>query len=94
MVINLRETAASSIATAVKNSTAEENAHLGPEVSKMITKDFFMDEVNINAKYDKNIKIKKIKSWFNYQWITGKKKNQEAKGCIGNLCVCNVSQLQ
>ena len=39
MVINFRETVAGSIATAVKNKTAEENAYLGPEVSKMIVKD-------------------------------------------------------
>ena len=58
MVINFRETEAGSIATAVKNRTAEENAHLGPEVSKMIVKDCFMDDVNVNIKYDENIEIK------------------------------------
>ena len=58
MVIIFGETAAGSITTAVKNRTAEENAHLGPEISKMIVKDCFMDDININAKYDENIEIK------------------------------------
>ena len=58
MVINFGETAAGSIATAVKNRTAEENAHLGPEVSKMIVKDCFMDDVNISGKYGENIDVK------------------------------------
>ena len=58
MVINFGETAAGSIATAVKNRTAEENSHLGPEVSKMIKKDCFMDDVNINSKYGEDIDVK------------------------------------
>ena len=58
MVINFGETAAGSIATAVKNRTAEENSHLGPEVSKMIVKDCFMDDVNINSKYGEDIDVK------------------------------------
>ena len=58
MVVNFGETAAGNIATAVKNRTADENAHLGPDVSKMIVKNCFMDDVNINCKYEENIDTK------------------------------------
>ena len=54
-VINFGECAAGNIATAVKNRTATDNAHINPEVSKMIKNDCFMDDCFLNAKYGENI---------------------------------------
>ena len=54
-VVNFGEKAAGNLATAVKNRTAKDNEQISPEVSKMIRKDCFMDDVNVKAKYNENL---------------------------------------
>ena len=53
--INFGEKAASGVATAVKNRCAEENNHICPEASENIQNKCFMDDINIDAKYNQNL---------------------------------------
>ena len=54
-VVNFGETAAPSIATIVKNKTADDNSHISPDVALMIKKDCVMDDINVSAKYSENL---------------------------------------
>ena len=60
--INFGEKAAGGIATAVKDRCAEDNKEIDPHVAKNIQKDCFMDDVNVDAKYDENLDEKIIKA--------------------------------
>ena len=61
--INFGEKAAGGIATAVKDRRcAEDNKEIDPQVAKNIQKDCFMDDVNVDAKYDENLDEKITKA--------------------------------
>merc|ERR1711888_26676 len=60
--INFGEKAAGGVTTAVKDCCAQENADIHPEVALSIQKDCFMDDVNVNAKYEENIDEKIAKA--------------------------------
>ena len=53
--INFGEKAAGSVATAVKNKCAEDNKAICPEVARNLVDDCFMDDVNVDCKYDEDI---------------------------------------
>ena len=53
--VNFGETAAGSVATAVKDRCADENKDISPTVSSMIKEKSFMDDCMLNAKYNENI---------------------------------------
>ena len=53
--VNFGERAAGSVATAVKNKCADQNKEINTDVAKMIKKDCFMDDMNINAKYNESL---------------------------------------
>ena len=53
--VNFGQKAAGGIATAVKDRCAEENQHISPKVVKMIQNKCFMDDVNVDAKYNESL---------------------------------------
>ena len=68
--VNFGETAAPSIATKVKNRTADDNIHISPSVADMIKHNCIMDDINITCKYIENIndniaKAEKILDYIN-----------------------------
>ena len=65
-VVNFGEKSAGNTATAITNRTAEDNAHISPEVSKMIINDCFMDDCFVNAKYDEKLMTKL--NWLKKSW--------------------------
>ena len=60
--INFGEKAAGGVATAVKDRCAEENSKICPKVAKNIQNDCFMDDVNVDAKYNEDIDEKTAKA--------------------------------
>ena len=53
--INFGETAAPSVATKVKNRTAEDFKHLSEKVARMIKKNCLMDDINVDCRYEEDI---------------------------------------
>ena len=56
--INFGEKAAGSVANAVKNRCAEDNKAICPKVARNLVDDCFMDDVNVDCKYDEDINEK------------------------------------
>ena len=53
--VNFGETAAPSVATKVKNRTAEDNKEISETVAKMIVNNCIMDDINVDCKYEEDI---------------------------------------
>ena len=88
--VNLGETAAGRIATAVKNRCAEENKNICPETAENIKETCFMDDIQVDTKYDKNLddkiaKAKEILAKGNFRFKKWIKSGQDGEKELGTM---------